>query len=116
VLSSHRQVWCGVGSDAASLVCARRAGSVDADVQRSRDAARAAVKGRRHSSAMSGGRRPPHELHRQRSDLQIELALQGQRAYERTITHRQPTKAGASATPGRASSGSSRASRAAEPT
>ena len=33
-----------------------------------------------------------------------ELALQAQRAYERTITDRQATKAGAGATPGRASS------------
>jgi transposase len=37
-----------------------------------------------------------------------ELALQAQRAYERTITDRQAAKAGASATPGRASSGSSK--------
>ena len=36
-----------------------------------------------------------------------ELALQAQRAYERTIKDRQPQK-GASATPGRASSGSSK--------
>jgi transposase len=33
-----------------------------------------------------------------------ELALQAQRAYQRTITDRQSTKAGAGATPGRASS------------
>jgi hypothetical protein len=36
-----------------------------------------------------------------------ELALQAQRAYERTVKDRQPQK-GASATPGRASSGSSK--------
>jgi transposase len=37
-----------------------------------------------------------------------ELALQAQRAYERTVKDRQQNKKGASATPGRASSGSSR--------
>ena len=36
-----------------------------------------------------------------------ELALQAQRAYERTISDRQASKAGAGATPGRASRGSS---------
>jgi transposase len=41
-------------------------------------------------------------------DAERELALQAQRAYERTIRDRQASKAGASATPGRASSGSSR--------
>jgi transposase len=37
-----------------------------------------------------------------------ELALQAQRAYERTVADRQANKAGASATPGRASRGSSK--------
>jgi transposase len=37
-------------------------------------------------------------------DAERALALQAQRAYERTITDRQATKAGAGATPGRASS------------
>src|SRR4051812_13565154 len=41
-------------------------------------------------------------------DAERDLALQAQRAYERTITDRQPKK-GASETPGRASSGPSRA-------
>jgi hypothetical protein len=41
-------------------------------------------------------------------DAERALALQAQHAYERTITDRQASKAGASATPGRASSGSSR--------
>ena len=43
-----------------------------------------------------------------------ELALQAQRAYERTVNDRQAREAGASATPGRASQRPSRASRAAD--
>ena len=54
------------------------------------------------------GGRPVWATNQAMRHAERDLALQGQRAYERTITDRQASKAGASATPGRASSGSSR--------